>query len=144
MRRVGCTYQQIADHLNISQPAAYTLVRRALADIPMEAGKEVLQLELDRLDALYQAALPYALGMPEAIIEDERGRKIGYRPPVAPDASFMGRCLEIQARRAKYLGLDAPVRVALIEAEAERLAELTGIPKEKILARANGIMRLVS
>lgn len=136
LRRVGMSYENIGIELGISGQAAGELVKKAIRNTVKDDAEDVLTLELERLDLLYEAALPYAIGVPAQVVYDDN-KAIGLIPRIDPDPAFMGRCLDIQARRARYIGLDAPVRMALIEAEAEKLAAQTGIPKEQIMKRAN-------
>ncbi len=91
LRSRGFTYQQIADSAGCSKAAAYNRVKRALSDIPREAAEEYRALESERLDALLAVATHQAL--------------TGKRSLFAID-----RCLAIMDRRAKLLGLDAPIR----------------------------------
>jgi len=91
LRSRGFTYQQIADSMGVSKQGAWDRVKRALADIPREAAEEYRALECERLDALLAVATHQAL--------------TGKRSLFAID-----RCIMIMDRRAKLLGLDAPIK----------------------------------
>jgi transcriptional regulator len=86
MRKAGYTYQVIADNLGYyDRAAAEKAVRRALERITEEPAKEVLKLELERLDAMLT----------------QLWNKVGSGKIEAFD-----RVLKIMDRRARYLGLD--------------------------------------
>jgi hypothetical protein len=93
LRKAGFTYQQIADQLGFTRTAAYKTVKVALDDINQNIKDEaatVRTLELERLDRLW--------------VEMYRRAKGG-------DYGAVDRCLRIQERRSKLLGLDAPQKV---------------------------------
>ena len=93
-RSRGYTYQQIADTMGCSKPTAFARVKRALAAIPAEAVDEYRRLEGERLDNLLAIATHQAMTKKSLFAID--------------------RCLAIMDRRAKLLGLDAPVRTEVI------------------------------
>ncbi|MBN2498266.1 MAG: hypothetical protein JXR96_26985 [Deltaproteobacteria bacterium] len=88
LRRRGATYEVIAAELGFSgRGAAYKCVMTALRELEEEPAKEVLKLELQRLDAWLLAL----------------ARKID-----SGDVQAIGAALRASARRAALLGLDAP------------------------------------
>jgi len=90
LRKAGATYQKIADTLNYKNPSgAAQAVMSAMMQIIEEPAKEVLKLELERLDAIL-------LSIWKAISQGH--------------LSAIDRGLKIMERRARYLGLDAPVK----------------------------------
>lgn len=90
LRKAGFTYSVIAEKLGYnSKSAAWDAVNRALKHLKREPAEGVLALELERLDALYKSMYPQAL----------KG-----------NLGAVDRCLKISERRAKLLGLDAPVK----------------------------------
>jgi hypothetical protein len=93
-RSRGYTYQQIADTMGCSKPTAFARVKRALAAIPAEAVDEYRRLEGERLDNLLAIATHQAMTKKSLFAID--------------------RCLAIMDRRAKLLGLDAPIRTEVI------------------------------
>jgi len=110
-RSRGYTYQQIADTMGCSKPTALARVRRALAAIPAEAVDEYRRLEGERLDNLLAIATHQAMTKKSLFAID--------------------RCLAIMDRRAKLMGLDAPVRTEVItldyiQAEIQRLEATLG------------------
>jgi len=94
LRSRGYTYQQIADQMDCSKPTAYARVQRALAAIPAEAVDEYRRLEGERLDGLLAIATHQAFSKNSLHAID--------------------RCLAIMDRRAKLLGLDAPIKTEVI------------------------------
>lgn len=89
-RKVGLTYAQIADRLRMGSPqAAWNAVESALKRTLQEPAAVVRKLELGRLDAMFVPVYINAC----------RG-----------DLAALSAALNIMARRARLLGLDAPVR----------------------------------
>lgn len=90
LRRRGTTYRQIAAQLGVSAQQAHRDVTQALRDIvPSDVAEDVRHMEADRLDGMLEAIWPRVeQGEPRAI-------------EVA---------LQLMARRAALLGLDAPKR----------------------------------
>lgn len=116
MRRAGATFDDIARALGFSNGSgAWQAYQRAMKRALTEAGtEEIRQLELDRLDRLQGAVWNDAM----------RG-----------DRSAIQTVLKILDRRARYLGLDAPIRQevkveqvdpASIDAEVARLVAMLG------------------
>ena len=90
LRKAGFTYSVIAEKLGYTgKAAAWDAVNRALKQLKREPAEGVLALELERLDALYKSMYPQAL----------KG-----------NLGAVDRCLKISERRARLLGLDAPVK----------------------------------
>jgi predicted DNA-binding protein (UPF0251 family) len=92
----GMSYQKVADIIGVSKKTAYNRVQRALASIPAEAVDEFRRIEGERLD--------FAL---EAVMEKIQSRDKGFLFAV-------DRMLTIMDRRAKMMGLDAPIRTEVI------------------------------
>ena len=90
-RKQGYTYEQIAEALGYkTAQGAYAAIQSALTRIIREPAQEVLQIELERLDAMFMR--PFAAA-------------------TSGDLMAIGACLNIMARKAKLLGLDAPTKV---------------------------------
>lgn len=114
-RSKGMTYQKIADVMGVTKAAAYNRVQRALRAIPAEAVEEYRKLETERLDTLLELAM---------------------RKAESEDKGFLfaiDRILAIMDRRARLLGLDAPVKTQTevvtysgdtIEAEVAKLRRI--------------------
>ena len=107
LRKAGATYQVIADRLGYASPrGAHKAVTSALKASLREAGAEVRELELARLDAML-------LGL--------------WRRVQSGDEKAVDRALKIEERRAKRLGLDAAtpqeqrVTIEMLDREIARL-----------------------
>jgi hypothetical protein len=128
LRAEGKTYDAIAEALNFNdRSAARKGVQRALVAVVQEAGDELRALEVERMNRLLDTAWQimerphYAHSAGRLILMDDE--------PVlddAPSLMAMDRILKIMERRAKLLGLDAPVRheVLTIDAIDQELARL--------------------
>jgi hypothetical protein len=113
LRSLGFSYQAIADQTGVTKATAYNRCQRALAAIPAEAVDEFRRLEGQRLDLLLEKAMEKALS-------EEKGALFA-----------IDRVLAIMDRRAKLMGLDAPVRTEVItldyiQAEIQRLEATLG------------------
>lgn len=90
LRRAGVTYDVIAEQVGYSNAgAAYNAVKSALKATLQEPADEIRVLESDRLDRLERALWPAALNGDQGAID---------------------RILRISERRARLLGLDAPLK----------------------------------
>ncbi|MFC9752994.1 hypothetical protein [Streptomyces sp. NPDC056921] len=134
LRSKGWTYPRIAAELGYGHRAdAYNAVQRVLKETVREVGENVRALELERLDRL-EAAANEVLEREHVTVSN--GRVVDLQGAPIPDAgpvlAAIDRLLKIQERRAKLLGLDAPLkrdvtltdeRAAAIEALVEELGE---------------------
>ncbi|OLT12278.1 hypothetical protein BJF78_24780 [Pseudonocardia sp. CNS-139] len=135
LRSSGYTYAQIAAQIGYTDASnARRAVQRALAEVVQEPAQELIQLELDRLDALARQA--------HAVLDREHLVASAGRLVLGPDGlplrddmpvlAAVDRLLRIQERRARLLGLDAPVKAAArvthatadIDAAVAELAQL--------------------
>lgn len=89
LRHAGATYDEIGQTLGIDRSMAHRAVARAIKDALGEPARAVVDLEVSRLDRLLMAVWPEAMDGNLAAID---------------------RVLAISTRRARLLGLDAPVR----------------------------------
>lgn len=120
-RADGLSYEEIAVAMNHSPTYARKLVLQGMREIIEEPATELIQLELGRLDTLYQESMkvlrnthPYvnsgAVIYMEEDITNRKGEVIETRRTMLEDCgprlSAIDRCLRIQERRAKLLGLD--------------------------------------
>jgi len=94
LRKAGASYKQIAEKLGYADPkGAWSAVMRALDRlVPKEDAEKVRKLELSRLDTI-------ALRLWKRIVEEG-------------DIQAVNAYLRVMERRARYLGLDAPQKVA--------------------------------
>jgi predicted DNA-binding protein (UPF0251 family) len=89
LRAEGATYDEIGRQLGVSRPMAARVVHRALDRVVREPANHLIALECTRLDLLTKAHMPKAL---------------------AGSARAAEIVLRVMERRARLLGLDAPVR----------------------------------
>lgn len=90
-RMEGKTFAVIAKELGYnSVQAAHDAVKRTLAATLREPADAYRQLEMERLDAMWG---------------------VHYLNAQAGDVSALSACLKVMERRAKLLGIDAPVKV---------------------------------
>jgi hypothetical protein len=92
LRKAGCTFKEIGKQLGFSEQRAHAIVTNELALLRghlAESASDVLTLELQRLDSLFVRA---------------------YTDARAGDVMSNHQCIRIMERRARLLGLDAPVK----------------------------------
>lgn len=90
LRMEGKGFPEIAKELGYnSRQAAHDAVMRALRETLREPAEELIRLDLERLDALWQ---------------------IQYLTAQGGDPMAMAACMKIMERRARLLGLDAPAK----------------------------------
>jgi hypothetical protein len=92
MRKAGATYAEIATQLGFAdRSAARKSVHSAIDDVTREPAREVITLELERLDTLLLGVWTRARN---------------------GDVQAIDRALRIMERRSAYLGIDAPKKTA--------------------------------
>jgi hypothetical protein len=132
-RRRGLSYPQIAAEMGCSLSGAHQSVQRALADSAREASEEVRQIEAARLDD-YMRALNRVLLAKHYVVSTATG-KVALHPetgqPLLDDDPVIRTVMalvRVSERRARLLGLDAPVKheVRQIDAIDARLLDLAG------------------
>jgi predicted GNAT superfamily acetyltransferase len=90
LRRAGYDYARIAAHVGVSMMTAYRDVVAAMHEVGREQARELLQLELERLNDLQAAIYPAA---------------------VEGDIKAIDCCLTLMDRRARLVGLyEWPIR----------------------------------
>lgn len=90
LRMEGKTFEAIAKEVGYKgKQGAYDAVKRSLDAITREPAEELIKLDLERLDVLWQ---------------------IQYMNAQVGDVQAMAACMKIMERRAKMLGLDAPAK----------------------------------
>lgn len=96
LRRGGDGYEAIAEKMGIGKSSAHRMVEAAMAGARAQISASVDELradELTRLDGMLAKLWP-------KVTDD-------------PDVAVIDRIIKIGERRAKLLGLDAPVRTAI-------------------------------
>lgn len=99
----GWTQTQIAEDLGVTHQAVSLMLRATLDELAaseLKSAEDYRKAEIARLDRMLDTIEPRAAN----------------GDPVA-----QGQVLAIMSRRAKYLGLDAPVKVEVTEGVAEEL-----------------------
>lgn len=117
LRKSGATYDEIAEKLGLANKAsAFECVQRAIRDITKEPAKDVLELEISRLDAMLAGLWDKATDGDEKAVTS---------------------ALRIMDRRAKYLGLDqAPEQESsVLPAPSERASKLDSMLREYLQQR---------
>lgn len=133
LRRQGKTYGQIASLMGCATSIAHRYVDMAIANIPKEEAELVRAIELDRLDR--------DLRRNERILE-----KLETRADQGDDKAIQNVALlhnsnrRIQERRAKYLGLDAPVENRLTGADGGAIA-FADVTHETLLEKIAGLAK---
>ena len=100
LRKQGHSYPYISTTLGCSRSYAEKLVRKALKEIISDTFEELLKLELMRLDELFQPAFQAATQL------DGQGNPIFNKEATET-------ALKLMERRARFLGLDKPVKTEL-------------------------------
>jgi len=120
--RIACkTYRQIAAELGYaSEQQAYEVVREEMAKAVREPVATLREQELQRLNVM--------LGALWANIE-------------AGNQGAIQTGLRVMERRAKLLGMDAPIDYRVVREEAQRLADELGLDRKEVMAEAEAIIR---
>ncbi|MEJ8671875.1 hypothetical protein WKI71_36585 [Streptomyces sp. MS1.AVA.1] len=126
LRAQHWTYQRIADHLGYaSKSGAIDAVRRAVRDACATAGRDLINLEVQRLEAMYDEVLGI-LQRDNPVVSHGRIVKDDAGLPLVDDElklKAVDRALRTRESFRKLLGLDAPSRVSV---EAEQLGREIG------------------
>lgn len=95
LRKDGLSYRRIGDLMGVSDKAVMKMVRKVVErinNITNESAESVRTLELERLDRMWEGLWPEA--------------QMG-------DIAAVKTCIQLQERRAAYLGLDAPKKATV-------------------------------
>lgn len=115
LRKRGYNFRQIAQALDITVSSAHKTVQVAIAEIPRDNAIDVRLLELERVDRMLDAIWDAA---------------------TSGDVRAIDTALRLMERRAKYLGLDAPVKAELTGKDGEpleiQLRPVIMIPPERV------------
>lgn len=119
LRREGCTFQAIGDELGFSRQRAHEVYREALEAIPAMEVRHYREEQQERLDQLLRAAhevlnaehvvVSQGRVMYETTVDGQKVKLLDGGPKLAAVRTI----LAIEERRAKLLGLDAPVKADL-------------------------------
>jgi hypothetical protein len=112
MRRDGHSYKDIADKLGWANSAsAHHAVQRAMKAIPKEPTRELIDMELARLNSMY-VICTNILEAEHVTVSNGRLIFLNDVPlrDYGPILATLDRMLKIQERRAKIIGYDAPTK----------------------------------
>lgn len=102
LRKGGLDYRRIADQLGYDGPSgAFKAVTSALQKTLKEPAEDVRTLELARLDDLLTGLWPEVLPRRDPATGDT----------IPANLAAIDRVVRVMERRAKLLGLDAPLRI---------------------------------
>lgn len=122
-RKAGASYDQIARQLNYAGPSsAHKAVITALQRTIQEPADELRQLELTRLDALLIPVWGQAMK--------------GSLPAI-------DRAIRIMERRAKLLGLDAPLKFSIADV-VNQVAEELGLTADETAETLTDVMGMLA
>jgi hypothetical protein len=135
LRRQSWTFKAIGENFGITESAAYKMVQRAIEDIPREGTQELVQIELAKLDYLERKA---------SDIMERNHAYVGQNGKVVylednfltddePVMKAMALLLKISDRRARLLGLNAPVRSELTSTVSITLEDKSAQAKGAVL-----------
>lgn len=133
LRIKGNSYADIARKLGMLDPdgnpltgAAHNLVTMGVKSVRLESAEEMRDLELTRYDSLLRIAW---LGYERA------HKKKDYKSL----ASILNSITRLSDRRAKLMGLDAPVKYDLLMSEARAMAEKLGVTEQEFMAECETV-----
>lgn len=123
MRQAGVSVSEIARRFGVTVSACNTAIQRQLQKLNKEAlmaYPEVLRMELERLDALQQAAWPMTQHR-KVTLDD------GTEITADPDLKAIQQVLMIMDRRAKLLGMEqTTIALTVDTSESAQRATLAG------------------
>jgi hypothetical protein len=130
MRREGCTFQAIGDELGFSRQYAHERYTALLKDIAGHEVAEYRREQEERLDGLLRKAHEVLERQHITVSNGQVVRLDGQPvPDDAPTLAAIKTILDIETRRAKLLGLDAPTKTEV--SGSGLLVELVGIADPK-------------
>lgn len=118
LRALRLSYLQIADELGYAnESGAWKAVQRGMALTVREPHQDMILLDLAELDEMAREAWKVLRNTHYTVDRGEVVHLDG-RPLLddAPVLAAIGRLLDIQVRRARLVGLDAPKRVEVSDA----------------------------
>jgi hypothetical protein len=120
LRRDGRTHAEIAEIFGVSREMVTRIINRGMDRIVQEPAEQQRLIDLDRLDRLQVEALAvlrrrHVVVQGGKIVKDEDGKPLLDDGPVL---AAIGKLLDIQARRARLLGLDAPAKHEVLSLDA--------------------------
>ncbi len=108
LRSQGRSYQSIADELKVSYRQAYLDVEQGLADLPKGDTERARHEMEQRLDDLQNRLAKKLESLELAVTAlDKDGEEVEFAGEIEKTTAAI---LRVEERRAKLLGLDAPVK----------------------------------
>jgi predicted DNA-binding protein (UPF0251 family) len=164
LRLDGLTLEEIGERMNIAPDTVHGIITRALSAMCKEPAEELRALELGRCDVLLNEAMqtvrafhPMVSGgrVVSAPVLDNNGQPVRNEAgdvltrvleDKAPKLAAIATSIRVMERRAKLLGLDAPVRqdVTVTASSSEDFSHLTVDDMEEIKARLYGGQRVLT
>lgn len=125
LRIKGYDYSEIARKMGITSEngsqLAYQLVMAGIKAVRHETAEQMREVEITRLDALNSIAW--------AAIQ-----KASKRGDVKAVSTAVNSLVRLSDRRAKLMGLDAPVKYDLLMSEARKMAASLEMPENEFMA----------
>lgn len=130
LRVKGYDYTVIAKKLGLGgenpSQLAHQLVMAGVRAVRQESAEQMRDVEITRLDALQAIAW-------KAV------EKASKRGDVKSVSTAVNSIVRLSDRRAKLMGLDAPVKYDLLMSEARRMAESLDMPENEFMALAEQV-----
>lgn len=105
---------------------AYQLIRAGLNSVRLETAEEMRDLEISRFDLLLRTGF--------AVLKTAAKRKDARAVSTA-----MNAIVKVSERRAKLLGLDAPVKYDLLMQETRAMAQSLGINENEFITEMEAV-----
>jgi predicted DNA-binding protein (UPF0251 family) len=161
LRLDGLTLEEIGERMNIAPDTVHGIITRALSAMCKEPAEELRALELGRCDVLLNEAMqtvrafhPMVSGgrVVSAPVLDNNGQPVRNEAgdvltrvleDKAPKLAAIATSIRVMERRAKLLGLDAPIRqdVTVTSKPEQDLSHLSVQDLEEIKTRIYGAQR---
>lgn len=141
MRNLSHDYDEIAVELGFAnRSAARQAVERAMRATVQEPAAEQRAMQLAKLDVMFRKAWEVlcarhiVVNQGRVVLDPDSGEPLRDHGPVL---AAINSVLKIEERRAKLLGLDAPMRVEaitvdMIDVELDRLVEEFRVPDPRL------------
>lgn len=136
LRSQSKTFREIGEILNVPTSTAYTMVQRAIADVPREGTHDLIALEVAKIDYLEQKT--HEILMKHHVHVTPSGKVAQFDGEVIEDDSpalqAINTLSKLAERRAKLLGLNAPTRTELTSTVSLSIEDKSKEAKTQVLA----------
>jgi hypothetical protein len=132
LRRRGVSFEDIGDALGVTKQRAHQIYRAALAEIPAQEVAEYRAEQAERLDEMLRKAYE-VLERKHITVNNGKVIYLDDEPMEddAPTLMAIKTILQIEERRAKLLGLDAPARQQ-VEVDGSLRYEIVGVDLDQL------------